>query len=629
MSQKQRRTKKPSKHRSLLTKQQIIQKQVASEKRPLSPTASQPQSITPATATQLQRTIGNQALGRLLHIQPKLTLGPVNDKYEQEADTVAKQVVNRISSSEQTPQRQENESVLTKPENILQRQEDEEDIQMKPLPIISTLQRQEEDEIVQGKSTTMHTGGELDNDVETDVNQAKSSGQPLTASVRNSMESAFNTDFSGVKIHTDNQSDRLNQSIQARAFTTGQDIFFRQGEYNPENTNGQELLAHELTHTIQQTGGQAQRQIVQRLIKTRDFMSNASVPKKKKKGAMSDLIHALDAYQVQEAFLSLHPSESHYTTVLQLLDVVETKAKAWQNTTGKSLGVGRFFRKKAGTRHKSKKTAVSTLLNEITTEREVLTKKKENLQTQQEMLTALDETQSRPDMATSYMEQPLTETDPELLVKKLELSQKVINIQIEELLKRKTKGETLDEDEITAVGKSLQGLNVVAGQLFSIADYKKGTTTITGKFEESLKGALEAQVKGSDPKKLYTYTHLGDTVGMGLEAKEVTAAVHTAVRIHLDENEQTETTVNFHIGNTNTGKLIREAQMWLCNPVIKSLYDLYISDPTEFEKMAGLMEPDRVTRLIGIVMQVPGMVQKALDLPGGEQAFKLSGATFY
>ena len=73
------------------------------------------------------------------------------------------------------------------------------------------------------------------------------------------MEQAFGADFGGVKVHTDSRSDQLNQSIQARAFTTGQDVFFRQGEYNPGSRGGQELLAHELTHVVQQNGGTVQR----------------------------------------------------------------------------------------------------------------------------------------------------------------------------------------------------------------------------------------------------------------------------------------------------------------------------------------------------------------------------------
>ncbi|OBQ24581.1 MAG: hypothetical protein AN488_00015 [Anabaena sp. WA113] len=70
------------------------------------------------------------------------------------------------------------------------------------------------------------------------------------------MEKAFGgVDFSQVKVHNDAVSDQLNQSIQARAFTTGQDVFFRGGEYNPGSRGGQELLAHELTHVVQQSGG--------------------------------------------------------------------------------------------------------------------------------------------------------------------------------------------------------------------------------------------------------------------------------------------------------------------------------------------------------------------------------------
>jgi hypothetical protein len=66
------------------------------------------------------------------------------------------------------------------------------------------------------------------------------------------MEQAFRADFSGIKIHTDSEADRLNKSIQAKAFTTQKDIFFKSGEYNPDTSSGQQLIAHELTHTIQQ-----------------------------------------------------------------------------------------------------------------------------------------------------------------------------------------------------------------------------------------------------------------------------------------------------------------------------------------------------------------------------------------
>jgi hypothetical protein len=66
------------------------------------------------------------------------------------------------------------------------------------------------------------------------------------------MEGAFGADFSGVRVHTDAQSDSLNKSIQAKAFTTGSDIFFSKGAYDPGSQDGQQLLGHELTHVVQQ-----------------------------------------------------------------------------------------------------------------------------------------------------------------------------------------------------------------------------------------------------------------------------------------------------------------------------------------------------------------------------------------
>jgi hypothetical protein len=63
-------------------------------------------------------------------------------------------------------------------------------------------------------------------------------------------------DFSGVRVHASPEADSLNQDLSARAFTTGQDIFFKQGEYKPASSEGQELIAHELTHVVQQSTGQ-------------------------------------------------------------------------------------------------------------------------------------------------------------------------------------------------------------------------------------------------------------------------------------------------------------------------------------------------------------------------------------
>ena len=229
--------------------------------------AQLPQSIAPAGAAWLQRAAGNRAVGRLV-VQPKLTLGPAGDQYEREADAVARQVVRHITADRPATQRQadEEEDLQMKPApgvTAVQRQEgeEEEELQMKPLPAIFPLQRQEaeEEELQMKGAGTLAGGGELSPEMEREIQRARSGGRPLPGETRAKMEQAFNADFSGVKVHTGGQADTLNRSLQARAFTTGQDIFFRSGEYNPDSTAGWEILAHELTHVVQQNPGRVSR----------------------------------------------------------------------------------------------------------------------------------------------------------------------------------------------------------------------------------------------------------------------------------------------------------------------------------------------------------------------------------
>jgi|GEM_PF-6271669 len=89
-------------------------------------------------------------------------------------------------------------------------------------------------------------------DVEHAIAAARGGGSSLDSAVRREMEGAFGTEFSGVRVHTDGTADRLNRSLNAQAFTTGQDIFFRQGQYQPYGVDGRGLIAHELTHVVQQ-----------------------------------------------------------------------------------------------------------------------------------------------------------------------------------------------------------------------------------------------------------------------------------------------------------------------------------------------------------------------------------------
>jgi hypothetical protein len=98
-------------------------------------------------------------------------------------------------------------------------------------------------------------------DIESAIQRKRGGGQSLDSGVRGQMESAFGADFSAVNVHTDSEADTLNRSLSARAFTTGQDIFFKQGEYNPGSSSGRELLAHELTHVVQQNGDEVQTKL--------------------------------------------------------------------------------------------------------------------------------------------------------------------------------------------------------------------------------------------------------------------------------------------------------------------------------------------------------------------------------
>jgi len=96
---------------------------------------------------------------------------------------------------------------------------------------------------------------ELDDETASRINNVRGSGQALDATVQEQMSDALGTDLSQVRVHTSPESDQLNRQLGAKAFTTGQDIFFRSDAYDTHSTGGQQLLAHELTHVVQQDAG--------------------------------------------------------------------------------------------------------------------------------------------------------------------------------------------------------------------------------------------------------------------------------------------------------------------------------------------------------------------------------------
>ncbi|HRW06065.1 MAG TPA: DUF4157 domain-containing protein [Caldilineaceae bacterium] len=125
-------------------------------------------------------------------------------------------------------------------------------------PTLSTLQNQVGNAAVQ-RLLAQRSGGDgafdLDDATTSRINGARGGGQALDSTVQTQMSQSMGTDFSGVRVHTGSESHELNEQLGAKAFTTGQDIFFRDGEYSPGSSGGQELIAHELTHVVQQGSG--------------------------------------------------------------------------------------------------------------------------------------------------------------------------------------------------------------------------------------------------------------------------------------------------------------------------------------------------------------------------------------
>jgi hypothetical protein len=207
-----------------------------------------PESLRPADILRLQQTLGNRAVELLLSglvsspkmIQAKLTVNAPGDEFEQEADRVAEEVM-------ATPavQRAELEG-----EDEKEGEDQKPEVMTKPQP-----------------SPASGDAFEAGDEFKQQLDASRGRGQPLPDALRQDFETKFGADFGGVRIHTDAQSDQLNRSVQAKAFTAGQDIFFREGAYEPGSRPGQELIAHELTHVTQQNsstlGAVIQRQTME------------------------------------------------------------------------------------------------------------------------------------------------------------------------------------------------------------------------------------------------------------------------------------------------------------------------------------------------------------------------------
>jgi hypothetical protein len=232
-------------------------------------------------------------------VQPKLQVNQPGDMYEKQADAMAEKVVNSgrpaqgvaTSPAPKSAQRQGNEEIqkaskpdevqkmaqpeeekpvqkMDKPdepqckvqEEVKRKPEEEQAVQKKEE---EEIKRQPEEEKVQAKPSA-NGGGTAPAGFAANLNHSKGQGSGLNKSTLHEMSSAFGQDFSGVRIHTDSQAEQLSEQISAQAFTYGNDIYFNQGKYNPDSQEGKRLLAHELTHVVQQGAVASTTQSIQR-----------------------------------------------------------------------------------------------------------------------------------------------------------------------------------------------------------------------------------------------------------------------------------------------------------------------------------------------------------------------------
>lgn len=193
----------------------------------------------------LQRTIGNQAVQRLINsgtLQTKLRIGKPDNIYEQEADRITEQVM-------RMPEPQVVKSSVVSSQKLSTR------IQRRCPRCTGNLpKRKEEEELIHAKEVAGNVP-EVTSELETQISALRGGGQPLPASVQAYFEARFGYDFSKVRVHIDALGDALANAVNARAFTVGQDMVFGAGRYQPHTYEGRRLIAHELTHVVQQEGG--------------------------------------------------------------------------------------------------------------------------------------------------------------------------------------------------------------------------------------------------------------------------------------------------------------------------------------------------------------------------------------
>ena len=160
-------------------------------------------------------------------IQTKLTVSEPDDQYEEEADQVADQVM-RMAAPPPSPADEDGE---TKP-----------GVQRSVFGLPPLIQ------------TSAEGAPAVTPDLESSIQRLRGTGHPLPGTERTFFEERMGVDLSDVRIHTGSDAVQTSRDLKARAYTVGSDIAFNEGTYQPGSSDGRRLLAHELTHVVQQGG---------------------------------------------------------------------------------------------------------------------------------------------------------------------------------------------------------------------------------------------------------------------------------------------------------------------------------------------------------------------------------------
>ncbi|WDF65485.1 eCIS core domain-containing protein [Flavobacterium sp. KACC 22763] len=214
---------------------------------------------------EIQRKTGPQTITPVVQLKTDLIQNKLDSRVTEKREAnpafsgskslIQRKLEDKVQKKEETVQ---NKKEVKKPETVskstpsikplIQNKGEEENVQQK-----KEEEKQNSDEEKQLQKSAAGDANPTDNsNIESKLNSSKGGGSPLSGKVKTEMESGIGADFSNVRIHNDSNAVQMNKQLGAQAFATGNNIYFNEGKYNPNSKEGKHLLAHELTHTVQQ-----------------------------------------------------------------------------------------------------------------------------------------------------------------------------------------------------------------------------------------------------------------------------------------------------------------------------------------------------------------------------------------